>query len=640
MSITATFLGFSNARFNQFNRDMDTTLRRLSTGVKIGRPTDGPAAFVSSLRLDAEQAAFQTANYNSQRAAVFTDTTAGYLSDALDNLQAARALVAKDPLLQGLTDQAELDALLDNVDAIGDTASFAGRRLFVDAVPPVIEEIDVTPPPLEGEVMKFNRSQTGAETYYSRNFTDTIDDAVVIAAPPTYNGYQQEHMRLRNVTDAGFEYNQEEWDYLDGSHTTETLGFLALSAGSYTLDDGTRIEVGRATVDHTGGRVVFDRAFEDGNAPLVLTTVQTNNDPAAVNTLTSNVDATGFDVKLIEEANADGIHGVETVGYIAITAASGSLGGTDFVYGSVASAANGATTTASYGQTLSNAVVFANPQTSAEDEAADLRIRQLQNNQVRFEYDSAGGPGSNSVVPSEQIGFLAFDAPGTFSADLEPEFELVEKSAGSGGNVFAQSALRAEATNDLELGSIHTWQIGTPGSTLDQLRTGGLLDLAGDRATALDSLDAAISRVSAMQVQTEAYGKYTNASLGRIAVASEKAAFDLQEALTSINEAEEMATFSRLQMQQYGFDMVFAEMENSANRVMQLLSAAGGLGGSIETASVFGGAGASAGTADLSAATVTEDEDDALIASLQQQLLDQQAQIAALQEQLAGESEE
>ena len=205
-------------------------------------------------------------------------------------------------------------------------------------------------------------------------------------------------------------------------------------------------------------------------------------------------------------------------------------------------------------------------------------------------------------------------------------------SEGGGGFDFAQSGLRAEQTSGIQLGRINTRHLGTEDAKLDDLMSGGALDLVtGDRTEALAVLDAAIDRVSTMKVQVDSYGKYTNGSLQRIAAVAENAASTLNEKLTSIDEAEELAQNARLQMRQYGFDKVFAEMENSANRVMSLLQSAGGVGGRIDSVSGFAGGGAAAQP------TLGGDSDE-LLSNLQSALVEQQAEIDALQAALSTES--
>ncbi len=76
-------------------------------------------------------------------------------------------------------------------------------------------------------------------------FTQSFVDPVVVAKPLSYNGSHPAVVRIRNVNATGFDIRVQEWDYLDGNHTLETVGYLVMESGSYTLEDGTRVEAGQ-----------------------------------------------------------------------------------------------------------------------------------------------------------------------------------------------------------------------------------------------------------------------------------------------------------------------------------------------------------------------------------------------------------
>jgi len=131
----------------------------------------------------------------------------------------------------------------------------------------------------------------------------------------TYNGSQPAHIRVRNVTSSSFEYQIEEWDYLDQSHITEDIGFVVLESGIHVLPDGTQIEAGIVQTDHSWANVFFSATF--GASPVTLSQSQTINGGQAVITRQRNGTSTGFEVRLQEE-ESNGWHFVETIGYVAV----------------------------------------------------------------------------------------------------------------------------------------------------------------------------------------------------------------------------------------------------------------------------------------------------------------------------------
>ncbi|WP_247729787.1 hypothetical protein [Halovivax limisalsi] len=146
---------------------------------------------------------------------------------------------------------------------------------------------------------------------------EEYDDPVVFATMQTYNGEHPSHVRLRNVGSGSFELQIEEWDYLNGPHVEETIGYLYLESGTHTLSDGSQLHVGTTQSTHQWFNVEFIPDFES-EQPALLTQCQTYNGYNEVVTRTTNLDAHGFDVRLQEEEGSDGRHDVESVGFLGI----------------------------------------------------------------------------------------------------------------------------------------------------------------------------------------------------------------------------------------------------------------------------------------------------------------------------------
>ncbi len=74
-------------------------------------------------------------------------------------------------------------------------------------------------------------------------------------------------------------------------------------------------------ITNVWAQVTFSETFS--SAPVVLSQVQSNNDPHWVKTRQQNVGAAGFDVALEEEQASASPHGTETIGWLAIDAGQG-----------------------------------------------------------------------------------------------------------------------------------------------------------------------------------------------------------------------------------------------------------------------------------------------------------------------------
>lgn len=155
-------------------------------------------------------------------------------------------------------------------------------------------------------------------TYWQTlGYGERLDDPVVFADVQTFNGEQPSHVRLRNVGDGSFEAQIEEWNYLNGEHVEETVGYLVLESGTHVLSDGSHVHVGRTQCTHQWFNVEFIPDF-GSKQPSLLTQCQTRNGYNEVVTRTTNLDAHGFEVRLQEEEGSDGRHDVEHVGFLGI----------------------------------------------------------------------------------------------------------------------------------------------------------------------------------------------------------------------------------------------------------------------------------------------------------------------------------
>ena len=63
-----------------------------------------------------------------------------------------------------------------------------------------------------------------AETLMEEIVSKAYEDPVVIMGPLTSAGGHPSTVRVKNVSPTGFEWQIDEWDYLDGAHIVETVG--------------------------------------------------------------------------------------------------------------------------------------------------------------------------------------------------------------------------------------------------------------------------------------------------------------------------------------------------------------------------------------------------------------------------------
>jgi hypothetical protein len=165
-------------------------------------------------------------------------------------------------------------------------------------------------------------TQTNATKWTWVSFEAPIKDAVVVAGPASFNGADPVTVRVRGVTETGFEIKIDEWDYLDGKHVLETVGWVAIQAGRHELRNGLVIEAQSAHGDTAWTGQKFE-SRHDGT-PVVFAQAASYEDAAAVTTRLRSVSADGFQFRLQEEERADDRHAVERVDWIAVSQGAGS----------------------------------------------------------------------------------------------------------------------------------------------------------------------------------------------------------------------------------------------------------------------------------------------------------------------------
>ncbi len=164
-------------------------------------------------------------------------------------------------------------------------------------------------------------------------FTQQFTNPAVVCGPPTINGSDPVTVRVRNLTQDGFEVRIQEWDYLDGTHNPEVISFFAMEQGTYTLPDGTMIEAG--TFTGASSYQTFALQQPQGSTPVILTQIVSEDMKNAVTGRVRKVDSTQFQYKLQEQEKTKNFHDLETVSYIAWQQGSGMLA-SDLYYESAA----------------------------------------------------------------------------------------------------------------------------------------------------------------------------------------------------------------------------------------------------------------------------------------------------------------
>lgn len=253
----------------------------------------------------------------------------------------------------------------------------------------------------------------------SRSYTDPV----VLVQPPSFNGAQACVIRLTNVSKDRFTMYIDEAPNLDGAHVPESVSYIVLEAGQWTLNDGTKLEVGKLTTsDNVGSmlsnqftQVNFTNAFP--GVPAILTQVQSNNDSGFVKTRQRNSTTSGFQVAMEVADSVTTPHQAETIGWLAIQTGSGMWNGHPFVAGNTPNAVTHNWHTVDFGESLGSAPQFlASIGTYDGGDGSAIRYQDLSRYAVQIKIEEDTTADSEVAHTTEVVSYLAIGAAGQLTA--------------------------------------------------------------------------------------------------------------------------------------------------------------------------------------------------------------------------------
>jgi hypothetical protein len=237
----------------------------------------------------------------------------------------------------------------------------------------------------------------------------SFSDPIIVAGPLSHNGGDPGVVRIRNVTSSGFEIRMDEYEYLDESHTTENVGYMVMERGRFRLNNATNIETGSFQTDSTYpdiASVAFSNPL--GEAPVVLTSVVTENESQAVTGRIQKVTSGGFEYALQEEEAGDGLHASETVHYIAWEPSSASLGDMGFEVSRTGYTVSDDNAALTFSRSYDSTPIFlAGMQTCDEADTANLRGDAKDSASAEVAIDEEQSADSETSHVAENVGYIA-----------------------------------------------------------------------------------------------------------------------------------------------------------------------------------------------------------------------------------------
>ncbi len=126
----------AQANLARSTRDMNSTLQRLSSGLRINRGADDPAGLIASETLRAEMSSISQAIDNSQRASNVIATAEGALAEVANLLVNIKELTVEAANSGAISreeieaNQLQVDSAIDSITRIANATTFAGLHLL------------------------------------------------------------------------------------------------------------------------------------------------------------------------------------------------------------------------------------------------------------------------------------------------------------------------------------------------------------------------------------------------------------------------------------------------------------------------------------------------------------------------------
>ncbi len=285
-------------------------------------------------------------------------------------------------------------------------------KVFIDVTGIGAEEV-------MGEVGSRNVTHVAQTVVLSRSY----QNPVVLAQSASYNGSHVAVVRVRNVLSDRFTVYVEEAPDMDGAHTTETVHYVVLEAGSWQLASGVRLEVGKVATNRTVGQR-FANQWQQVTlpssltaAPVVLTQVQTANGAGWLKTRQRAANISGFQVALEEEEAATAPHAqVETIGWLAMESSQGTWSGHPYTAGNSPNAVTDAFFTLSFASVGSQPHALTSMATYDGGNNAALRYRNLGSTSVQVRVEEDTTLDTEVAHTSEVVSYLVLGTNGQLSA--------------------------------------------------------------------------------------------------------------------------------------------------------------------------------------------------------------------------------
>ena len=238
--------------------------------------------------------------------------------------------------------------------------------------------------------------------------TENFVNPIVVTGSPSSNDSQPCVIRLRNIDKTGFEIRLQEWDYLDGKHSSETVAYLILEQGRFTLKNGTLVEAGQFDSQNNNFHSVsFAAAF--ATEPIIMTSIASFNEGDAVTGRIKNISLKSFEHKIQEQESFSNGHSNETVNYVAWEVSKVTFGNFNAIVDRTARTVKNKWYTIPYNEILPNLPIFLGTmQSQNEADTAAIRYRNKSTSDIQIKIEEETSADRDTRHTTESVGYFLF----------------------------------------------------------------------------------------------------------------------------------------------------------------------------------------------------------------------------------------
>lgn len=314
--------------------DLQTSLQRLSTGLRINVGKDDPAGLIASEALRNDITGIEKAITNSERAnqmIATADSAIGQVSNLLNDIRGLVVEAANTGALsedQIAANQLQVDSSLEAINRIAQTTTFQGRRLL-DGSLDFTTTINTVSSVTDAQIDQANLGTTGSVAVdvdiaqaatqatitntagfsASQNATATLS----FAAGATFQNADNDTNFFINATELGTDEDNVAISFVDGLAGAATTATYTESAGTLVIEyDATAGITAADVVDAINNGTTAFTASTDNNAGVIdggdagSSGGTTGIDSLQLDAVTAGADFNGVAVSLTSSSDATG----------------------------------------------------------------------------------------------------------------------------------------------------------------------------------------------------------------------------------------------------------------------------------------------------------------------------------------------